>query len=193
MPFKIHHDTNSCVQNGKARAQLTCSTFSPFLLQISLSTQLSGCLTDALLHADFHGTRAVTMVVSETAKSYMQPYPLTPYLQASIALAAVLIAASAMFAALSVARDDKNARLVEIGVGILRADPTKEASAAAARQWALDLIDANAGGVKFSAEARTELTGQALIFKSTGPAGGLWYDYGSFAPSKNELAPSKPD
>jgi hypothetical protein len=98
----------------------------------------------------------------------MQPYPFTPYLQASVAVAALLIGASAMFATYLVWRGERNARLVEIGISVLRADPRKEPSAAAARQWALDLIDANAGGVKFSAEARATLLGGALTVKPFG-------------------------
>jgi hypothetical protein len=98
----------------------------------------------------------------------MQPYPFTPYLQASVAVAALLIGASAMFATFSVWRGERNARLVEIGVSILRADPKKEPSAAAAREWALDLIDANTGGTKFSAEARRALIDEALGYRPVG-------------------------
>src|SRR5262245_53573978 len=97
-----------------------------------------------------------------------KPYPLTPYLQAAIALSALLIAASAIFATFTVWRSERNARLVEIGISVLRADPKKEPSAAAARKWALDLIDANAGGVKFSKEARAVLIDQALPAVSLG-------------------------
>jgi hypothetical protein len=119
----------------------------------------------------------------------MQPYPFTPYLQATIAFAAIIIACSAAAGAFSLANDDTNARLVEIGVAILRADPSKVQSAASARVWALDLIDAHAGGVKFSPEARKELVDQALA--ATGFGG--WFDYGSYDVSRNtEAAKSKP-
>ena len=102
----------------------------------------------------------------------MQPYPFTPYLQATIAAAALLIGASALLASFSVWRGERNARLVEIGVNVLRADPKKEPTALAARQWALDLIDANAGGTKFSAEARRQLLQETL-----GYSGGGFTDY----------------
>jgi len=90
------------------------------------------------------------------------PYPFTPYLQASVAVAALLIGASALFASFTVWRGERNARLVEIGISVLRADPKKEPSVAAARVWAIDLIEANAGGVRFSPEARRQLFEQAL-------------------------------
>jgi hypothetical protein len=67
--------------------------------------------------------------------------------------------------------------LVEIGVNILRADPKKEPTALAARQWALDLIDANAGGTRFSTEARRQLVEQTLGYTGGGYVGG--YDPGS--------------
>jgi len=70
---------------------------------------------------------------------------------------AVLLAVAALAYTAYVAREDRNAALVSIGVAVLRADPSKEAQVSAARSWALDLIDANAGGVKFSPEARREL------------------------------------
>jgi hypothetical protein len=43
----------------------------------------------------------------------------------------------------------RDADLVKIGVSVLRVDPDKEKQITAAREWALNLIDANAGGVKF--------------------------------------------
>ena len=98
-----------------------------------------------------------------------KPFAFTPYLQASVAVAALVLAASAAFASYTVWNSERNARLVEIGVSILRADPKKEPSTAAARKWALDLIDANAGGVRFSAEARKTLVDQAL------PTASSWY------------------
>ncbi len=104
-----------------------------------------------------------------------KPYALTPYPQVAIAFSAMLIAASVAFAAFRTWESDRNARLVEIGIAVLRADPKKDASAASAREWALDLIDTNAGGVKFSAAARRELLQQALPFKPAAPD----WSYGS--------------
>jgi hypothetical protein len=43
-----------------------------------------------------------------------------------------------------------NADLVKVGVSVLRVDSEKEKQISAAREWALNLIDANAGGVNFS-------------------------------------------
>ena len=40
----------------------------------------------------------------------------------------------------------RNPDLVKIGVSVLRVDPEKEKQISAAREWALDLIDANASG-----------------------------------------------
>jgi hypothetical protein len=82
---------------------------------------------------------------------------MSPWVQISIALTAICISAASITFVVSTSRENKNARLVEIGVSILRADPKTEPSVASARAWALDLIDANAGGVKFSDEARAEL------------------------------------
>jgi hypothetical protein len=94
----------------------------------------------------------------------VMPYPFTPYLQASVAIAALLVGISALLASFSIWTSERNARLVEIGVGVLRADPKKEPTALAARKWALDLIDANAGGVRFSSEARQQLLTEPIGF-----------------------------
>jgi hypothetical protein len=92
----------------------------------------------------------------------MPQSPWTPLVQIAIAFSALCIAAAAVIYSVSAWHEDKNARLVEIGVAVLRADPSKEPSTASARAWALDLIDANAGGIKFSPEARAELLKKAL-------------------------------
>jgi hypothetical protein len=85
-------------------------------------------------------------------------------MQLSITAASLCVAAAAIIFAIKSMSEERNARLVEIGVGILRVDPQKETQVGAARQWALDLIDANAGGVKFSHEARTELLQRRLDY-----------------------------
>jgi hypothetical protein len=82
----------------------------------------------------------------------------------AIALAALAVGAWSAVTAYKTWFDERNARLVEIGVNILRADPQKETNIEAARAWALDLIDANSGGVRFSREARTELLKRPLNF-----------------------------
>src|SRR4051794_6208736 len=87
----------------------------------------------------------------------LQPHPLTSVMQLSVTAAGLCVAAAAALFAIKSASDERNARLVEIGMSVLKVDPTKEKQVSAARSWALDLIDANAGGVKFSKEARSEL------------------------------------
>ena len=86
----------------------------------------------------------------------------TLWVQIPIAISALGVSTAAIIYSVAAWNDDKNARLVEIGVAVLRADPKKEPSAAYARKWALDLIDANAGRVKFSPEARATLLEQPL-------------------------------
>jgi hypothetical protein len=94
----------------------------------------------------------------------LQPHPLTSVMQLSITAASLCVAAAAITFAIKSMSDERNARLVEIGVGILSVDPAKEAQVSAARNWALDLIDANAGGIKFSREARKELLERRLDY-----------------------------
>jgi len=89
----------------------------------------------------------------------------TLWVQIPIAFCALCISAAAIAFAVATLRQERNAKLVEIGVAILRADPQKEPDTIEARAWALDLIDANAGGVKFSQEARAELVRRALKAK----------------------------
>jgi hypothetical protein len=87
----------------------------------------------------------------------MQPHPMTSVMQMSITAASLCVAAAAIVFAIKSMSEERNARLVEIGVGVLKVDPSKETQVAAARKWAIDLIDANAGGVKFTPEARVGL------------------------------------
>jgi len=86
----------------------------------------------------------------------------SPFVQGVIAFSALLVAGAAIIYAVAAWKEDKNARLVEIGVAILRADPKKEPTNVATREWALKLIDANAGGIKFSPQAREELLKNAI-------------------------------
>jgi hypothetical protein len=92
----------------------------------------------------------------------LQPHPMTSVMQLTVTAAALCVAASAIIFTVRSTTEERNAKLVEIGVGILRVDPAKDGQIAAARNWALDLIDANAGGVKFSKEARAELLSKRL-------------------------------
>jgi hypothetical protein len=58
---------------------------------------------------------------------------------------AVILAVAALIYTAYTAREDRNAASVSIGVSVLRADPSKQNRVKDAREWALDLIDANAG------------------------------------------------
>ena len=102
----------------------------------------------------------------------MQPPTMAPWAQVGITIAALIVAVSYSYYAVTSARLERNAALVQIGVAVLRADPEKEPQVRAARQWALDLVDANAGGVRFSKEARDELLEKRLGY-DTG-----WFDSG---------------
>ena len=126
----------------------------------------------------------------------MQSHPTTPIMQLSIAVASLCVAASATVFAVKSMSDERNAHLVEIGVGILRVDPEKDAQVSAARQWALDLIDANAGGVRFSPVARAELLKKRLRYDYLGssidpgfPSGSQ--NSGSAAPIPQAPQPSR--
>src|SRR4051794_28474253 len=124
----------------------------------------------------------------------MQPHPMTPAMQMGITFAALVIAASAAYFAYFNANEARNAALVSIGVAVLRADPTKEPQARAAREWALDLIDANAGGVKFSAAARGELLEKRLNYDASWDTGYLsgGYDLGGGFSGENRSPSSGP-
>jgi len=88
--------------------------------------------------------------------------PSATLMQMITALSAVSITAIALTYTVHTWSDDRNARLVEIGVGVLKTDPKDDNKMIAARQWALDLIDSNAGGVKFTEEARKILQKEPL-------------------------------
>ena len=82
----------------------------------------------------------------------------------------------------------RDADLVKIGVSVLRVDPEKEKQISAAREWALELIDANAGGVTFSQEARAQLLREPL--KSNGLDS---WSYDTFIPDKPAPRRSLPE
>jgi hypothetical protein len=92
-------------------------------------------------------------------------------MQFAVTAAALIVAAAAVYFTVTTARGERNAALVSIGIQVLRADPGRESQVTAAREWALDLIDANAGGVKFSQRAREELLQRALHFGNGGGGG----------------------
>jgi hypothetical protein len=80
----------------------------------------------------------------------------------TLALAGVIVAATITFAA-SVfgTRDAFDSKMVEIGIGILSADPTKS-DVTPARQWAIDLVEKHSGQ-PFSDEDRKSLLHHAIV------------------------------
>jgi hypothetical protein len=91
---------------------------------------------------------------------------MTSVMQLFVTVAAVAVAACAVIFTAWTVREHRNADLVKVGVSVLRVDPEKEKQISeATRKWALDLIDANAGGVKFSPEARALLLREPLQYK----------------------------
>jgi hypothetical protein len=110
----------------------------------------------------------------------MQPHSMTSVMQLLVTFSALVIAACAGFLTYWNVREHRNADLVKIGVSVLRVDPEKEKQLSqATREWALDLIDANAGGVTFSSEARAQLLKEPLKYSSTYGSGFADGTYGS--------------
>ena len=94
-----------------------------------------------------------------------------PVFQTIVPFLSLCVAAAAIVFTVRTTSEDRNARLVEIGVNILTVDPSKQTQIDGARKWALDLIDANAGGVKFSSAARQALLERRLYTEPVaGPA-----------------------
>jgi hypothetical protein len=120
----------------------------------------------------------------------MQPHPMTSVMQLSVTAAAVAIAACAIIFTVLTWREHRNADLVKIGVSVLRVDPEKEKQISeATREWALNLIDANSGGVKFSSEARAQLLKKPLGFDNGWGAVDLGY-YDTFGVKPTAPRPS---
>jgi len=110
---------------------------------------------------------------------------MTSIMQWSVSIAALAVAACAISFTVWTWREKRNADLVKIGVSVLRVDPEKEKQiSAATREWALNLIDANAGGVKFSPPVARE-----LLLKKPLATGDYFGDYGSsyYEPAKPSL------
>jgi hypothetical protein len=99
-----------------------------------------------------------------------------------VASIADVLATAAIILSVRTEVEKGNADLVRIGVSVLRVDPEKEKQISAAREWALNLIDANAGGVKFSPEARAHQ--EPLKFD--------YYDTSAFNPVPRRLSPEPP-
>ena len=99
------------------------------------------------------------------------------FMHLSIGISTLAAGCAAVWFSFVVWQGNTNARLVEIGVGVLRADPKKDESARIAREWAIDLIEANSGSAKFSGEARRKLLDNALNYQPTYSYGPDGYDY----------------
>ena len=84
----------------------------------------------------------------------------------------------------------RNADPVQIGVSVLRVDPEKDKQISAAREWALNLIDQNAGGVKFSPEARAQLLSKPLKYYAQ-PLDYGTYDCSPVKPARPSPEPPK--
>jgi hypothetical protein len=125
-------------------------------------------------HADVPGGPVAPKAPTQAVSGPLQPHPLTSVMQMAITFCSLCIAAAAITFVVKTSSEERNARLVEIGVGVLRVDPTKDVQVAAAREWALDLIDANSGGVKFSDEARQGLLQRRLEWQPTISGGTSW-------------------
>lgn len=97
--------------------------------------------------------------------------PSATSMQMVTALCAVVIAGSAVTFTIHAWSESRNAQLVQIGISVLEIDPKDHSQVAAAREWALDLIEANSGGVKFSGEARTALLHKPLVVSFADIAG----------------------
>jgi hypothetical protein len=114
----------------------------------------------------------------------MQPHPMTSVMQWSVSIAALAVAACAVAFTVWTWREHRSADLVKIGVSVLRVDPEKEKQISAAREWALNLIDATAGGAKVSPEALERLLKEPL---ETG-----WYDLRYYDASASKARPAPP-
>jgi hypothetical protein len=114
----------------------------------------------------------------------MQPPSMASVMQFSIAAAGVIVAACAITFTVWTWREKRNADLVQIGINVLRVDPEKEKQISAAREWALNLIDANAGGVVFSPDARAQLLKNRLEFADV--------KWGNFSWGSGDTLPPNP-
>jgi hypothetical protein len=103
--------------------------------------------------------------------------------------AAVILAAFALIYAVWTWSEKRNADLVQIGINVLRVDPEEEKQISAAREWALNLIDANAG-VKFTPEARKQLLREPL--KSLGQSMSLSNEDAEGWVKSNRIHPNSP-
>jgi hypothetical protein len=88
--------------------------------------------------------------------------PKATLMQTLTALCGMIIAGCALAVTFHTLYENRNAQLVQVGVGVLEVDPSHGKQIQAAREWAIDLIEANAG-VRFSPEARQQLMKKPLV------------------------------
>jgi hypothetical protein len=108
-------------------------------------------------------------------------------LNTSCAFRTLALSLGALIFSVATWLEKRNADLVQIGANVLRADPEKGTPISAARKWALDLIDA--GGVKFSQEAREQRLREQLGFAGYTDYGSSYYS--PITPSRRH-PPSEP-
>ena len=92
------------------------------------------------------------------------------------ALAAVLAAVATGWFGYASKDDELRVHLVEIAIGILRADPKEDVTPA--RAWAIDVIEKNSG-VKFLPEDRAALLHKPILSKDINWKAGWIFDNGS--------------
>ena len=93
------------------------------------------------------------------------PFKATEIVSLSVAFLAFVGSITSAFYTYSNRNRELDIKLVEIGIGILRADP-KETGLTAARGWAVDVIE-HFSGLQFSDADRQALLQRPLLFRPT--------------------------
>jgi len=93
------------------------------------------------------------------------PFKATEIVSLSVAVLAFAGSLTSAFYTYSNRNREMDIKLVEIGIGILRADP-KETGLTAARGWAVDVIE-HYSGLRFSDSDRATLLQRPLLFRPT--------------------------
>ncbi len=142
-------------------------------------------LLKSIYNATFLGETSMQPAPQESHSSTSKKTDWIAAITLIVASIANVLAIAAIILSVRTEIEKGNADLVKIGVSVLRVDPEKEKQISAAREWALNLIDANAGGVKFSSEARAQLLREPLRYDGT--------DYYGYTPDKPAPRRSSPE